>query len=125
MLPFLTQTVTVWNHTGGSPTVANTYQRTQLDRARYEEGKDGLVLYVDLVCSEAEQGRTYIEKSAFDLLEDTTGSFTFGPEDFIGLGAFVDALPSSGGKGQRKDWRVSAVLPRTAKTGAYLKVTAT
>jgi hypothetical protein len=125
MLPFLTQTVTVWNLTAKAPTAPSTYQKTKIDKVRYDQSADVLVLYVDLVCSVAEHGRTYAEKHAFDLLEDKTGTYTFGPEDFIGLGDFTDAAPSPGGAGKRKDWRVINVLPRFAPSGgAYLRVDA-
>lgn len=119
----LTQTVTVWNLLTKSAMAANTYQRTVLKTVRYDLGDKGLVLYVIPAITDA-SGRVYVPRHEFDALPDKTTAYTFGPEDFIGLGEITDAVPSSGGAGHRKDWRVDRVLERMAETGGFIRVNA-
>lgn len=124
MIPFMNMMVTVWNLVSKSPTGPNVYQRTVLRHVRYDRSEDGLTLYVEPAYSVATPERAYVEPHVFAGLETHTGNYTFGPEDFIGLGEFVDPSPSAGGKGQRKDWRVTSVLPRTSSSASYLRIEA-
>jgi len=119
----LTQTVTVWNLLTKSAMAANTYQRTVLKTVRYDISDKGLVLYVVPIFAGA-AGRVYVPRHEFDTLADKTMAYTFGPEDFIGLGEIADAAPSPGGAGHRKDWRVDRVLERMGEAGGFVRVNA-
>lgn len=124
MFPFLTQTITVLNLVSKSPTGPNVYQRTKIQRVRYAQDPDQLMVYVVFAYSEAEQERAYIEPYEFEELQSKDGHYTFGPEDFIGLGDINDSVPSAAGKSKRKDWRVTGVSLRDSPAGRYLRIEA-